>query len=358
MRAALDAFRESPNDAFFRDQPKALTDIIVELRAAVTELLADAGTATSADNILRLVYVVLLDLSEGECLQKTTVLLLQSRGYAPAPLLWSKLVSDAVNGAGRRLTLNMDAVRARLEQFRLTDERSSVTVDDDILKIVFQSAEISVGREYLLGTFDEDSVKDQLSIVELLRFDGECRERTAFEANSAHFGDLPFTVIRRAATRRGILRFLEENPWVVSGREVVVLPAEFDGDPESGLCAEHHREIVKRALLANPAPMRCLRCAKPISEAQTTIIEETDWTGTVIAGLVHNRCLAPADRVIGISQCEFFREYDFLINFEANAWFRASHGGQVVFRGADLLKASQQAIAWGGPAPPAGLATL
>ena len=95
--------------------------------------------------------------------------------------------------------------------------------------------------------------------------------------------------------------------------------------------------------------MRCLRCAKSISEAQAAIIEDADWHGVVIAGLVHSRCLAPGNRVIGISQCEFFREYDYLINFDANAWFRAAHGGQAVFRGSDLFKASRRVIAWGGP---------
>ena len=231
MRAALDAFRDSPNHAFFRDQPKALTDIIVELRSAVTGLLVDIDPATSADDVLSLIYVVLLDLNEGEYLQKATVLLLQSRMYTPAPLLWSKLASDAVNNAGRRLTLNMDGVRARFERFRLTNERPSVTLDDDVLKIVFQSFEIAVGREYLLGTFNEDRVKDQLCIVELLRFDDECHERTAFEGASAHFGGASFTVIHRAATQNGMLRFLEENPEIVGEREVVVLPAKFDGDP-------------------------------------------------------------------------------------------------------------------------------
>jgi hypothetical protein len=153
---------------------------------------------------------------------------------------------------------------------------------------------------------------DKLMVFELLRFDEKCRERVAFDGASVRFGSLSLTLIRRSATQKGLLRFLDENPEIVSEREVVIAPAKFDGDPETGLCAERHREIVKRALLANSAPSRCLHCEKYISEVQAPMIEDTDLRGVVIAGLVHNRCLKAVDRIIGISQCEFFRKYDYL----------------------------------------------
>jgi hypothetical protein len=64
MRSALHAFRYSPAEAFFRDQPKRLTDIIVELRTVVAELISTVGAAISANEILRLVYVKLIDLTK------------------------------------------------------------------------------------------------------------------------------------------------------------------------------------------------------------------------------------------------------------------------------------------------------
>src|SRR5580658_2829941 len=50
VRAALDAFR-GPETAFFRDQPKALTDIISALRGLISELQRAAGRPVESSTI-------------------------------------------------------------------------------------------------------------------------------------------------------------------------------------------------------------------------------------------------------------------------------------------------------------------
>ncbi|MDB5462033.1 MAG: hypothetical protein JWP28_2463 [Phenylobacterium sp.] len=54
---------------------------------------------------------------------------------------------------------------------------------------------------------------------------------------------------------------------------------------------------------------------------------------------------------MGTARGDFFESYPELVNFDANGWFRASHGGQITFANADVLRTQHKLIAWGGLNP-------
>lgn len=68
-----------------------------------------------------------------------------------------------------------------------------------------------------------------------------------------------------------------------------------------------------------------------------------------IVGITHNKCLKPADRVVGTIQNSLFDTHPELVDFDVSGWFKALHSGQMVFSNAEYLAGSRQArILWSG----------
>jgi hypothetical protein len=141
-------------------------------------------------------------------------------------------------------------------------------------------------------------------------------------------------------------RLLGSDPALVGDKEVTVVPINLEEDFEEGDCALAHREKLRQAALANPTPLLCLHCRKAVSSNLGHFVEQT--RGEITVGFSHSDCLAPADRVLGLPYSRLFEETPELVNFDPNAWFRASHGGQLAFHLVETLKGGPKMILWGG----------
>ena len=94
LRAALEGFRSSPIADFFRDQPKILTDIIADLRIALTELRnaanREGANPDAVDRIIRKSGVVVVDVEAGDPLEQAIILVLQAKSYAAPSGVWER----------------------------------------------------------------------------------------------------------------------------------------------------------------------------------------------------------------------------------------------------------------------------
>lgn len=356
LRTALDVFRAAPEKEFFRDQPKAISDIIRDLRTAISELTVAAGRPADIDvidRILRKSLVELLDVEDRAVLETAALVLLHSNGFGAAEAVWGKLIAECLENARTRRTVEVAGLKERFERYKsaniATDERAS----EDLLKVEFGTMDFSVWKDVLFCEIAEDSTSLQPGpmVLEFHRFDDECQERLDFSSDEIKLENgITFKLLRRAATETGLGRYLNANPEAIAGREITIWTLNDDGKSANQPCAVIHKERLGQAFRDNPHPLRCVHCETTVSEPTAEVIE----TGTLaapIVGLVHARCLKAADRLLGIAKSEFSEANPQLVNFDVNGWVKAAYAGQRTFDNLKALNAGPVAhFAWGGRA--------
>lgn len=350
MRAALDAFRLSPTREFFRDQPKALTEIIDQLRQVIGNLQVVAGRSRDpaiADLILRKSFVVGLDVEAGDSLEQALILLLQSNNFVAPTAVWGKLVADCIEHARARHTLTIRDAELNYRKYSVSRSEIASQASDELMQVEFGTMNFPVGKEVVLCRVPEGMppFSPGLAIFEFYRFDQDCGERIFFSEDTvALSGERHLPLLRRAATYSGLMRLIDSDPSLITGEELTIYSMNENEDLEVGLCAEVHRERLKKAALEN-SQFRCLHCGRPVSEKEPCLVE----LGSLMAprvGLCHAKCLKPADRLIGKANMGFFEDYPELIHFDANAWFKASHGGQIAIANASAVVGKMPRMIW------------
>lgn len=353
MRVALDAFRLSPEREFFRDQPRAITDIIVELRQVIGDLQTVEGKSrdvATTDRIIRKSFVVVLDVEAGSSLEHSLILVLQSNNFVASTAVWGKLISDCIEHAKARHTISIKDVEQNYKKFLRSGSSLSPQESDELMRLELGSMEFPVGKEVLLCRIPDGMppFSSGLAIMEFYRFDKDCAERISFTENSVVLaGDRHIPLLRRAATYSGLMRLLDADPSLVAGAEVTLYPMNKDDDLEIGVCAEAHRERLKASALDNLHAIRCLHCGRPVSEKEPCLIEQGSFVEPRV-GMSHTKCLLPTDRLIGKAEMPFFESYPELVNFDARGWFRASHGGQIAVSNASQVVGRSPHILWRG----------
>jgi hypothetical protein len=219
-------------------------------------------------------------------------------------------------------------------------------MEEQFLKIKLEQFQFSVGRELVLGTLAETPA-DQLLLFEFYRFNEDCQERIRFDDGKCYLSNgLLVESLHRTATYAGMERFIKENPDLVGERTVVILPINSNQDFEKGICADRQRTLLRNAFLANANPLKCLHCGKAVSTSAADIVELGSGPN-IRVGLTHRQCTHVDDRVLGVPKGQFFEQFNYLVNFDANLWFKAAQRGQGVFARRGLYEASGM-IAWSG----------
>lgn len=362
LRAALAAFRTSDARAFWRDQPKALQDVIMAARTTIQSIARSAGRAGDADYadaVLRKSEVVVLDLESGGSLEEGVKVLLAARDYIAPAAVWGKIVADCVEHATARRTFSTDDASTTYRRYlRPASGSPPEETAEDLLRIDFSSFKPPVQYEVVLGRVaaDGDSPNGQVKMTELRRFAADGTERTIFQDEECVLpGGERLSLIKRAATMEGMARLLADSPDLIGDDELVIHPVDEEDAQDDALHLEIHRERLRDAWNRNPHPLRCLSCAKPIFTEQCSIIEAGILDDPLV-GLAHAECVRPADRVLGRIRSQIFAKHPELVHFDASAWARASENGQRAFRSADYIGRGQHVVlAWndpGGDGPP------
>ncbi|MDZ4362113.1 hypothetical protein [Brevundimonas sp.] len=356
MRAALDAFRAGDDNRFRNDQPKALVEIIDDLLRVLGELRASAGLSEDREDcasIVRQTYVHVLDIEAGDALEQAIILLLQTQHFAAPSAVWGKIVSDCVSHSKVRRTIKITDAKRDYSRYQVTAGKLPEAASDDLIQVEFGQLDVAVGREVVLGWVslngDQTTPSERmLALIEFYRFDEDCNERIRFEDGKCILGNgMEVELIRRASTFVGMERMIEREPGLLHDQALTLFPFNGDDDLEAGLCATTHLAKVRKAALANPNPMHCLHCGRPVSSTTASMVEV--GTGEeLLVGLSHQQCLEPEDRVLGAIKSEFFEEHLELVNFDPNAWFRAIHNGQRTFSNAEEFRGREIVLGWGG----------
>ncbi|MGH0372101.1 hypothetical protein NKY71_27140 [Sinorhizobium meliloti] len=354
LRLALDAFRSSPEAEFLRDQPQAIKEVIEAVRRTLNELRVAAKRdvdVDAVDRIIRKSKVIILDVEAEDTLEQSTILLLQMRKYVAPSGVWGKAIADCITFAKARRTIAVADIAKDFEKFRVATAEMAEKAAGDILQVELGGVDFPCGKEVVLARAldDELTAKGQSVVLEMRRFDGRCGELLDFTAMPFRPNGRPaFDIILRAATVKGLMRLIRDRPGIITGDELGVVELETNEDLEADPCVAAHRQRLHNAFQKNDKPLRCLHCAEAVWEPVAEVVELGSLADPQL-GLVHKRCLQPTDRVIGEANMPMAEKHPELVNFDANAWFKASNGGQRTLANLDTLRTGPVAhIAWGG----------
>lgn len=361
LRAALNAYRTSPEADFFRDQPKNLLDIVIEMRDKLQELRAAANRPIdpgAAGRILRRSHVLILDVEDGDSLEQAIKLVLQAKDYTSPSGVWGKAISDCVTYAKARRTVAIEAVAEGFQRFRVAAAPLPDDVVEDILKIELGKLQLPAGKEVIFARALDDNLVEagDVLVMELLRFDEDGNE--LLDVTAVPFSPsagLSFEVILRTATIKGMLRLFNERPELIEGKQLGVVELDKDGDPETSPAAQAQRQRLENALRQNLRPLLCVHCGEAVWEPVVRVVEIGDYKHPIV-GLLHQRCLKPTDRIVGAAGMPAAEKHPELINFDVNAWFHAAQQGQRTFNNLDTIRTGQIAnMLWNGePKGPLG----
>lgn len=358
LKLALDAYRSGRGISFERDQPKAILTIIRDLRQFLIAMLTQLGDdepQTHAVTILHRSHVVPLDLGKDALFERNVPLLLWVKGFTAPRLVWGKLISDCLDHARHRRTIHTPDVLNSYQRFLLP---AQVAQSNELLKVVSESGEFSVGKEVVLGIVEQDRSRNfavgALVMAEMRRFDEDCQQAIRFRNDRCFIagGRLVLKLLDRSATSAGMIRLIEARSEEIEGRALYHIPMSPEEDLEESLCAEQQKALLKSAWKANSEPLRCLHCGKIVSMGSGNTVEAR-IAGQLRVGLVHPSCKRPENRVIGLIKNEFFEQRPFLRNFDLKRWVTEIPGGQAAFGSQRIFTSS--VVVWNGtPSTPPG----
>ncbi len=273
------------------------------------------------------IHIAVLDLEEGGSLERAVLTVLDSRVRTPAAMVWGNLVAFALTLASRRMSVDTAAMSERFgEHFDTAATALSQSSRDDAVRFAL-GGQLAAGREVILMT-----LKDHLVLAELIRFASDGTKRFRFAHDTVEMSNgICAEVHRRAATWVGMQRLIDADPSVLKGGEVTVWPIKSDDDPESTSWAQAHATLMAELARANPAPLECLRCGRPISEDLAPSVEVDEEGVPHQVGLVHSECLRPTHRIIGAVSGDALVSTGILTDFDYRAWFGSRPTGQGLF---------------------------
>ncbi len=287
------------------------------------------------------VFIASFDIEEGKTLEKSVIIFLLDKTLISPELFWGLLIKNSLIYSSKRLSLNKEGLKEAVKKYLKGPGKNQIDIeefDTPAFTSLIAETNIPSGKEVLLiKSFVDDF---DYMIVELFRFNDDGSKKFEFFDDKCLLSDKTtvWTVLHRAATYKGMVRFLSENMSLLQGsRGFLDVPANDIEDVESTPHAQAYAELCQALFKRNKSPLTCLHCGKAVREKTNSIVEIDDNELEHLVGTVHNECCRPIDRVTGTIKSWFSEKYDFLKNFDGLTWSRAIIEGQSVFNNSRLF---------------------
>lgn len=304
-----------------------------------------AGREAKANDFnafVKRLFVSVVDMEPGRTAEIAMLILLKSVGFNQPELILSLLIRNSLHYASHRMSVELQNLKELFDRY-LDKQQTGNTLKlaADLFTVnVISHGEFPVAKEVLLIESLED--RFDYMIVELFRFDEDCKMRNSFLGNKKMTEGIPdFTVIGRFATMVGLERFLHDNHELYGEKRIGYFMANNIDDVEDTDCAELHRTFLKSLMKKNEDPLSCLHCGRVINEPEATLIEVDDLETAAAVGNVHNDCVRRVDRVLGRSNIPVTLTGEHLQYFDYRLWVSLLIKGQGLLNN---FKASSQSF--------------
>ena len=281
------------------------------------------------------VYISSIDIEQGKPNEQVALILLNSERMLDPTLVWKMLISNSLEYARKRQSINSKALEEILHRYKVESKKQGsdeISELEELLKTeIIQQGYFPVAKEVLL--IESFAKEADLLIVELFRFsdDGKIRHKFRGDKVILENGE-EWKIVHRAATFLGMERFISENKdkLHLSKKKIAVIPANGIDEAENTDGAELHRKYLLDLQSRNTDILKCLHCDKPLNPSGSVLVEISDIETKPAMGAVHSKCLRVVDRVLGLTgtlKSEATKDKH-LQEFDFKEWARCLMKGQ------------------------------
>lgn len=306
-------------------------------------------TDTALFQLLARTHVEVFDIEQGDSLERAILTLLATKSSVSPTLVWHSVLSNALRFSSSRMTVSHNYFLPLFEKYLKTnDSKQRYNEDNDFFEIGF-SGEFSCGRDVVLLEGPNDSVV----VMEFYRFDEMGRSRIKYENGFILLENgLTGKLIRRFATFAGLERYVKALESVYSSKKVTIVESKIPADYEDSEWVLRHKEYCHELIRNNHSFQTCIHCGARINERQAVVVEVDYMPRKDTIGLVHKGCINPMDRILGSTDIEFFKRYEFLDGFDIATWVKYVVRGQGLINGVESHISSMDVVivGWNGEA--------
>jgi hypothetical protein len=335
---------ESERDTF--EKVKALSETIY-LKHAKTKL-----TEETYISFLKKISIEIIDIENGHPIEKAALMTITSIGFKKPELIWSILIKNCLFYASERLSIDKKSIEEILNRY--IQKETEISSDDELQEELFKTevirqGEYAVGKDVLLiKSFHENF---DYMIVELYRFTTDCKPKCTYYDNKIKVASgMEWIVIQRFATHAGLERYLDKNISNLKGDRIAMLPAKDIETVESTECAQLHKSFLEDLFKKSFSPLSCIHCGKGVYTNEAYLIEVDDRDTQSAVGNIHETCVRPIDRIIGIPILPNEKEEEYLKTFDFKLWISLVLKGQGLFNALklspNLMQGRMPILAW------------
>lgn len=303
----------------------------------------------SNDELLELllrIYVEIFDIESGEDYEKNIKLILFNKVHVDTELFWRALIAKAMDYGANRRCVSKDVLNNQFDIY-LSENHVSENTSEQFLTQTWANdvKDLEVKLDCVVAipteatTQEMDLKENTVFAFELYRFDdSERKKNLMYETpNIMKWSNgIEFHVLFRCSTQDRFHKYIEEElSQIVDNKyELVYWPIKkLCDDTEVELL---HKEILIKSL-ESQKECKCINCGKAIFEDNAYIIEIDNQECTNTAGMVHNTCVRPVDRIIGEIKIPKIENYTYLKNFDINTWSKLIRKGKQAWENIDNM---------------------
>lgn len=296
--------------------------------------------------LLLRMYVEIFDVESGEEYEKSIKLILFNKVHVDAELFWRALIAKAIDYGANRRCVSKDVLKTQFDIY-LSENHAAENTSEQFLTQTWANdvKALEVKLDYVVAVPTEvtkqemDLKENTVFAFELYRFDDSERKKSLMYENPNIMkwaNGKEFHVLFRCGTKDRFHKYIDgELSQIVDNKyELVYWPIKklFD-DTEVELL---HKEILIKSF-ESQKECKCINCGKAIFEDNAYIIEIDNQECTNTAGMVHNMCVRPVDRIIGEIKIPKIEDYAYLKNFDISTWSKLIRKGKQAWGNIDNM---------------------
>lgn len=345
LRKVLDSIRTSNSFSVVGAFNKKEKDAYEKVKAVIEEIYAEITQDILSEkqllSIFKKMYIDILDIENNQGYEKIVKMLLNTKSFVEADLIWSYMIKLALNLAANRQVITKKYLKDNLKQYlKGNSEESKDRLEKRSFQTTYETDSFEMAKDYILAFSNEEidklfNVNEQvkeskrLYLMELDRFDSDGNKKLDYISPNKVIlvNGIELDILCRSATQLGIERFINSDKFggKYSEYSLIVIQANKNGGNVEK--QELHKEYLKRCW-EEKKEVKCLNCGSAIFQEETFICELDDKEVNNDMGMIHKECLLPVNRVLGVAKMPAKEDYSYLKNFNINLWIDKIRKGQ------------------------------
>ncbi|QTF10100.1 hypothetical protein HC231_20870 [Brenneria izadpanahii] len=320
------------------------TDSLAKLQSCVDKITAahtlNSFSSDEFQRLIRRMAVITFDVTAGGQLEKAFLISIACLLNVQPELVWRTFISYALQWSKNRQSVDRKTTVKLLADFVKNKPAENTPSSVSLWSFDPKKYDISSGREIIL--MSSFLPEYDIGLVAFYRFDESGNKRIKiYDTHVELANGAQYKIHARFATYEGAIRFLKTSEFL-SEKKLFVGDINSNEDFDAMPFAITYSEKIRNQILAN-AESVCIHCGFGVHDAALLI--EVDEIGLPSdAGIIHQDCLRPSDRILGISKMADNETHPELRGFDHRKWLDCLPGSQALWMGSADISTLKQVV--------------